>query len=63
MITQQTPPGRNACSNRWSREPERLCREAFSSQDMAILHHSDTNLTSSTAGISRPEREDDERLR
>src|SRR5215211_1038285 len=29
------------------REPERLCREAFSSQAMAVLHDSDTRLTTS----------------
>jgi hypothetical protein len=64
MIAQQTHPGAQCLLQAAGpSEPETLCREAFSSQAMAVLHDSDTRLTTSLPRRTDPEREDDQRLR
>jgi hypothetical protein len=48
MIAQQTPPGALCLLQAAGRkEPENVCRGALSSQALAILHDSDTRLTTS----------------
>src|SRR5918993_1088477 len=48
MIAQPTPPGGAMLLQAAARrEPVTLCREAFSSQAMAVLHDLDTRLTTS----------------
>src|SRR5829696_8576640 len=63
MIAQQTPSGAQMpAPGRWSKRTRTVMQVSALIRSSGVLQDSDTNLTSSTAGVSRPEREDDQRL-
>src|SRR4029453_5405688 len=63
MITQQTAPAAQCLLQAAGRrEPETLCGEAFSSRAMAVLHDSDTRLTTSLPPPTGPEPQDHQLL-